>query len=248
MKKYPDNPVDEIPVLTAEQMIKVDRAMIEDYGITLIQMMENAGRSLAELARARFLGGKPQGKHVIVLAGRGGNGGGALVGARRLAAWGASVQVYLTYEAADFQGVPGKQLGILQQMQISTTPFARRVHDAIPTDADLVIDGVIGYGLTGAPRGQAAEMINWANAQVAPVLALDTPSGLDTTSGDVFEPVIVAAVTMTLALPKQGLLSRPEQVGELYLADISIPPELYKKTLGITVGPVFAESDIIRLD
>ena len=72
----------EIPQLTTEQMIEVDRAMVEDYHIELMQMMENAGRNLAHLARDRFLDGDPDGKSVVVLAGTGGNGGGALVAAR----------------------------------------------------------------------------------------------------------------------------------------------------------------------
>ena len=86
-----------------------------------------------------------------------------------------------------------------------------------------------------------------ANRQPAPILALDAPSGLDTATGEVFDPAINAAATLTLALPKQGLRTQREQVGELYLADISVPPALYEKTLGLEVGPLFAESDIIRL-
>lgn len=78
----------KIPFLTTDQMREVDRAMIEDYGIQLIQMMENAGRNLAELARRRFLNSRPSGQKVIVLAGTGGNGGGGLVCARRLHNWG----------------------------------------------------------------------------------------------------------------------------------------------------------------
>ena len=74
----------EIPWLDTEQMIEVDRAMMEDYRIDLVRMMENAGRCLAILARDRFLDGSPVGKRVTVPAGSGGNGGGALVAARRL--------------------------------------------------------------------------------------------------------------------------------------------------------------------
>ena len=73
-----------VPYLTTDQMRQVDRAMVEDYGISLMQMMENAGRNLAHLARHRFLGGDPRGHHVLVLAGPGGNGGGGLVCGRRL--------------------------------------------------------------------------------------------------------------------------------------------------------------------
>ena len=71
ISRYPDT----IPYLTTDQMIEVDRAMMEDYKIELIQMMENAGRNLASLARERFFGGNPVGHHVVVLAGSGGNGG-----------------------------------------------------------------------------------------------------------------------------------------------------------------------------
>ena len=78
-----DNWPKTIPTLTRDQMVEVDRSMIEDFGIELLQMMENAGRHLAHLTRDRFLGGDARDKAVTVLAGTGGNGGGALVAARR---------------------------------------------------------------------------------------------------------------------------------------------------------------------
>ncbi len=77
-----------VPFISTDQMGEVDRAMIEDYGISLVQMMENAGRNLAQLARQRFLDGEPSGRRILVLAGAGGNGGGGLVCARRLHNWG----------------------------------------------------------------------------------------------------------------------------------------------------------------
>jgi NAD(P)H-hydrate epimerase len=237
----------EAPDITTEQMVEVDRAMIEDYGIELIQMMENAGRNLAHLARERFFDGNPQGKQVIVLAGRGGNGGGAMVCARRLSNWGAFVSIYLTKEAQEYQGIPAQQLSILNRMQL---PISQSGSTALPSEsgiADLIVDGLIGYSLSGSPHGAAADMILWANEQSAPTLSLDTPSGLDTATGKVFDPVISATATLTLALPKQGLRTQREQVGELYLADISVPPALYEKALGLDIGPLFAESDVIRL-
>jgi NAD(P)H-hydrate epimerase len=89
MSKFPfQTTLDELPALTSAQMIEVDRAMVEDYHIELAQMMENAGHCLAKLARRRFLDGDPRGKRVTILAGSGGNGGGALVCARRLHTWG----------------------------------------------------------------------------------------------------------------------------------------------------------------
>src|SRR6266852_5623464 len=108
----------EVPSLTTEQMIEVDRAMMQDMRIELIQMMENAGRNLAHLARVRFFDGNPAGKHVVVLAGTGGNGGGALVCARRLHTWGALVQVVVTHSPANFTPIPAHQLDIVQRMNL----------------------------------------------------------------------------------------------------------------------------------
>ena len=82
------------------------------------------------------------------------------------------------------------------------------------------------------------------------MLALDVPSGIDTTSGTAFDPAIRATATMTLALPKVGLRAQGVEayVGELYLADISVPPSLYAEpALALEVGPLFAESEILRL-
>ena len=246
---------DNIPWLTAEQMIEVDRAMMEDYRIDLVRMMENAGRNLAHLARARFLDDDPRGKRVVVLAGTGGNGGGALVCARRLSNYGAQVQVVVTKPDAEFTPVAGQQLAILRRMGVpvglDTPPATRPTLDTPPAARPaLIIDGIIGYSLKGAPRGAAAELIRWANASGAPILALDAPSGVDTTTGAVFDPAIQATATMTLALPKEGLRAPgvAAQVGELYLADISVPPALYARpALELRVGPIFAQSDIVRL-
>jgi len=232
-----------LPTLTTAQMIEVDRAMIEDYHIELIQMMENAGRNFAELAR-RQMGGAVKGHSVAVLCGGGGNGGGGLVAARRLHNWGANVIVALTKPADEVRGVPAHQLDILQRMGIPRVESA-----ALLPPPSLILDAIIGYSLSGFPRGAAADLINWANMQTAPILSLDTPSGLDTTTGTPYEPSIRATATMTLALPKQGLLNpkSASYVGELYLADISVPPELYAQ-MGIAVPLLFAESDIIRIE
>lgn len=232
-----------IPTLTTAKMIEVDRAMLEDYHIELIQMMENAGRALAELSR-RWLGGAVKGHSVVILCGSGNNGGGGMTAARRLHNWGADVVVALTKSADELRGVPAHQLDILRRMKIPLLD-----HASLPPTPSLILDAIIGYSLSGPPRGAAAELIRWANIQTAPILSLDTPSGLDVTSGTAHDPTILATATLTLALPKQGLMT-PEAkkyVGELYLADISVPPELYAK-MGITVPPLFAESDIIRVE
>jgi NAD(P)H-hydrate epimerase len=234
-----------LPALTTAQMVEVDRAMIEDYHIELIQMMENAGRNLAHLARLRFLEGSPPGKRVAVLAGTGGNGGGALVAARRLHNWGAAVNVFITKPAPAFTPIPAHQLDSVQRLG---APVG--LPEDLPTAPpfDLILDGVIGYSLRGAPHGGASTLINWANSQSVPILALDAPSGLDAGTGRAYHPAIRAAATLTLALPKQGVLlaDTAGYVGELYLADIGVPPALYAG-LGLTVGPLFARADVVRL-
>jgi len=235
-----------IPAITTPQMIEVDRLAVEEYKIPLLQMMENAGRHLAELARARFLDGNTVGKHITFLAGTGGNGGGALVCARYLHNWGARVTVALTKPAGQYRGVPSQQLQGVQHLEIHLMEPG-----SIPEDpgTDLVVDGLIGYSLDGAPRGTAAELIRWANSQVAPILSLDIPSGLDATSGQAVEPTIRATATMTLALPKTGLLlpAALAYVGELYLADIGIPSALYQEAFGLVIPPLFADEAILRL-
>ncbi len=147
----------EIPWLNTEQMIEVDRSMMEDYRIDLVRMMENAGRCLAILARDRFLDGSPVGKRVTVLAGSGGsggNGGGALVAARRLHNWGAKVQVLLAQKADRITPIPGHQLDILSRMAVDIV-----VEPAVPPPGNapkVIVDGLIGYSLKGAPYGVPA--------------------------------------------------------------------------------------------
>ncbi len=239
----------KIPFLTTDQMREVDRLMIEEYGIELIQMMENAGRNLATAGRDLFLAGDPVGRRVAVLCGTGGNGGGGLVAARRLVGWGAEVTIWLTKEPDEYAGVPAHQLDILQKLDANI-----RVADRISTPqalrTDLILDAIIGYSLSGPPRGSAADLIQVANSDDAPVLALDAPSGVDTTTGQVHEPAVLATATLTLALPKAGLQTDEARayVGDLYLADIGVPPGLYgRPSLGLDVGPLFATQEIVRI-
>lgn len=237
----------KIPSLSTGQMREVDRLMIEEYGIALIQMMESAGRHLAHLARSRFLGGEALGCEVVVLAGTGGNGGGGLVCARWLSNWGARVTVLPSGSGERMGEVPRHQLAILERMGVTIRETGNAAD--IPP-AGLIVDALVGYSLRGAPRGATAALVRAANAHEAPILSLDVPSGVDSTTGQVYDPAIRASATMTLALPKEGL-SVPqtrEQVGELYLADIGVPPRLYARpSLGLEVGPIFAREEILRL-
>jgi len=232
----------EIPSLSRAQMVEVDRLMIEVYGIALIQMMENAGLRLAELAR-RLLGGKVAGKQVAVLCGTGGNGGGGMAATRHLSNWGANARAILAADPGSLRGAPAEQWRSLQALELIDAPATE------PSRPDLILNALIGYGLAGPPRGEPRRWIEWALAGQAPVLALDAPSGLDADSGEPASPTIRAAATMTLALPKIGLRQSQARpfVGALYLADIGVPPELYRH-LGLQVGPLFAQQAILRLD
>lgn len=228
-----------LPWLTTEQMRRVDELMIAHYGIALIQMMENAGHNLAEWT-LRLIGPRPR---VIVLAGSGNNGGGGMAAARHLHNRGADVCV-LHVGNRPLKEVPARQWRILEALGLTATPARMDL-----TAADCILDAMIGYGLRGSPRPEIAAWIRRANASGTPVLSLDAPSGLDTTSGQPADPCIRATATLTLALPKVGLRTATARpfVGQLWLADISVPPELYRQ-MGLHVPPVFEKDTIVCLE
>jgi NAD(P)H-hydrate epimerase len=232
----------KIPALSTEQIKEVDRLMVQQFGIELIQMMENAGRSLAELAR-RLTGGRVLGKSIIVLCGTGNNGGGGMVAARHLHNWGVQVQVVLIGDRAQLKKVPARQWKIIEKLGLNTIALDLK-------SADLILDALLGYGAQGDPRPPVSDWIERANASGVPILSLDSPSGLDTTTGEPGKPCVRAEATMTLALPKTGLLTSHARpfVGKLYLADIGVPPELYAApSLGFEVNTLFAEGAILQV-
>jgi NAD(P)H-hydrate epimerase len=232
------------PVVTAEQMAAVDRAMSGELSIDLRQIMETAGQAVARAARRRLLSGDPRGKRVIVLCGSGGNGGDGYVAARVLQGWGAYVAIVSARPPSELSGVAAQQCEIVRRCGVAVT-------DAVPapdTPADLIVDGLLGFSLRGAPGGAPALLIAWANAHPAPLLAIDLPSGLDGTSGIPFDPCIVADLTVTLGLVKTGLLqeSARSHVGFLVLADVGIPLAAYRAA-GINMPPIFARQEWIEI-
>lgn len=115
--------------------------------------------------------------------------------------------------------------------------------DGLPAlDPSLVIDAIVGYGLSGPPRGRVGEMIQWASETPARILSLDVPSGVDSTTGETPGVHVSADRTLTLALPKTGLVGA--QVGELWLADIGITAEVYRR-VGIVVSPETFEAGFL---
>ena len=245
-------PVKKLPVaITTEQMRAVDRLMIEDFRISLPQMMENAGRHLADLAWQmvnKDSRPKPPSK-ILVVCGTGNNGGGGMVAARYLSNWGCDVSIYLAGKTNRLKSTPAKQWETVKRLSLSIiAPEDAGLTDRL-NEAELIIDAILGYGVSGNPHGLAGAAINAIFASNrSRILALDTPSGLDTTSGIAGKPTVKASATITLALPKIGLIrpSARKYVGDLYVADIGVPPVLYKK-LNIKYPLIFNNQPIIRV-
>jgi len=240
------NIVGSLPTISAFQMAEIDRIMLQDLGVGPLQLMELAGHAVASFAREHMLQSDPHGKRIVVLAGTGGNGGDGLVAARLLTAWGAEVSVITTRAVEDHTGITLHQLGILQRWEI---PIADGSTDSPMTDADLVIDGVLGFSLEGDPRGTAAALIEAANNADTPILAIDLPSGLDATTGEIGSPCIRAATTLTLALAKTGLGADGANAvtGDLWLADIGVPAAAFTR-IGIPLSAlVFASRPFLHL-
>jgi NAD(P)H-hydrate epimerase len=229
----------EVPAVTAEQMREVDRIAMEETGPNLFQMMENAGRNLASVA-LDILGEPGTHSRILVLAGTGGNGGGGICAARHLANRGVDVTLCL----ADPSNL--SEVAQWQYRVFSATPGKVASASALACESfDLMIDALIGYNLTGAPRGVFAELIDWANAAGTKILALDVPSGLDSTTGATPGAAIGAHTTLTLALPKIGLMAGT--AGRLLLGDIGIPLETYRR-LHLSHVPPFGYRYVVPLD
>ncbi len=230
----------EVPWVSVEQMREVDRIMVEELEISLVRMMENAGRSLAQVAR-ELLGGDAAGHSIVVLAGPGGNGGGGLVAARHLTVAGARVAVAVSAPGERFAPVPAEQLAIARRLAIP-------IHEDLESlgEPELVIDALLGYSQRGTPYGRAAELISGSAGRR--VLALDVPSGLELETGELRTPHVVAETTMTLAAPKTALAipDAAEAVGRLLLADISVPALVYER-LGLAYETPFTRRPVVEL-
>jgi len=224
-----------VTAVTAEEMRAVDRVAVEDVGVDLLQMMENAGRTLAStLCEVR-----DSTERVVVLAGNGGNGGGGMAAARHLTNHQVHVKVVLDRNPAELEGAAAHQHGILEAMGVSIGVGA----ESVPEECGVVADAVIGYGLTGGVRGTPRELVEWTHDISAPIVSLDVPTGVDATSGEVLGKAVEPTRILTLALPKTGLAGTP---GNLELADISVPAAVYDR-LGIAYEPPFGSRYRIEL-
>ncbi len=217
-------------VLTAEQMQKVDAETIAG-GVPGLELMERAGAGVAKAILARH--GK-QGKAAIFV-GPGNNGGDGLVVARLLveAGWKCSIHLLKTTDltpgtAKNYQRLNKKSI---REFDASREDWPQRAPEDL-VDATILVDSIFGTGFKGAPRDRAAEMIALINitasARNIPIIAIDIPSGVDGTTGAVAGEAVRATETITIGVPKTGLLFYPgkEHVGELSIIDIGFPNEI----------------------
>lgn len=239
------------PVVSVSQMKRVDDLMLNDYGISLQQMMEMAGRNLADLTQTLYpvKATTKSPRRRVIVCGTGNNGGGGMVAARHLHNRGFPVFAVLAGSKDRLGSIPARRWETLKKIKVNTIEITSVDHPGIFSETDIIIDAIIGYGLTGKPYGIPAHIIKVLrklNSQS--VISLDIPSGLNADDGIVNRICVRASATMTLALPKKGLLLNEsrEYVGDLYLADIGVPYELYKE-MGLSFQTGFFSQPIIKL-
>ncbi|MEI6046126.1 MAG: NAD(P)H-hydrate epimerase [Chloroflexota bacterium] len=239
-----------IPTLTNEQMREVIRIMVEEFGLSHQIMMENVGRNLANLTR-RLLGGELLRHHVAVLVGAGHCGAAGLAAARFLHNAGADLTIILSRPPSDMSHLALHQYRILSRIGVAMTVQTQLPPLKILTSlrqAEITLDALIGGGLRGIPTGTEAFLIQALRQVGRPVLALDLPSGFPGDGGRPVGPFVRAEATLALALPRLGHVNAAAApfLGELYLADIGVPPMLYQR-LGFSVGSIFSVGEIIYL-
>ena len=227
----------DVTAVTAEEMQAVDRVAVEEVGLALLQMMENAGRALAR--HVRDVRGDAQ--DVVVVAGNGGNGGGGLACVRHLVNRGISVQVVTDRPPGELTGAAAHQYEILEEM---AAPVSTDLEYLSESEGVVVVDALIGYGLSGELRAPASDYVDAMNRHTGSVVSLDVPSGLDATTGETPGASVTPDRTLTLALPKTGLDAVD---GQLYLADIGIPATVYGR-LDIEYGNPFDDHDWVELE
>jgi ADP-dependent NAD(P)H-hydrate dehydratase / NAD(P)H-hydrate epimerase len=213
------------PVFTAAEMRALDARAIAELGISGTRLMENAGTGAARLIAREFA--PIRNARVLVLCGKGNNGGDGFVVARRLRARGARVQVFLVGRRRD---VTGDAAGALSRWRGRVTeiaddgalaPLGREL-----SRAHVVVDALLGTGLTGPARERMAHVIEAVNASGRPVASLDLPSGLGSDQGALLGPTVRARLTATFGGYKRSLLLHPgaSHAGSVCVIDIGIPP------------------------
>lgn len=210
--------------VSTAQIRQLDAAAIA-AGTPGYELMERAGLAVARCAASLLQ--RHGGRTVLLIAGKGNNGGDAIVAARHLAAAGMAPVLVLLGRREELSGDPAahfRQLtAAVQVIEAASADQLRQV--ATATDPAVVVDGVLGTGLTGEVREPHATAIRLINSLHRPTIAVDIPSGLDSDSGAVHGVAVQADITVTMGLPKIGLLqpSATDYVGRIEVADLGFP-------------------------
>ncbi len=217
MRSFPGPPL----CLYPEEMSAVDAAAIR-AGLPGAALMESAGRETAREIRRRW----PRPGRALVLVGGGNNGGDGLVVARHLAEAGWEVELRLFVDPDRLSGDAALQWRLVEPMDLPWRRIRDREEPLDPTGATLVVDALLGTGLKGDVREPMRSAIEAVGASAAPVVAVDTPSGLDGATGRVRGAASKATVTITYGFPKPGLLlaEGPAHVGRLVAVTLGYPP------------------------
>jgi len=210
-------------VVTAEQMREIDRVTIGQRGVPGAQLMERAGQAVTDDICERF---EPD--SAAVVAGKGNNAGDGFVVARLLTQRNVRVSVFLLANPEELHGDAKTMYEALpEQLQQVRIEDVSRLREALK-DFDLIVDAILGTGVQGPVHGLFGEAIEAINASRLPVLSVDIPSGLPTGGGPVEGPVVRAAHTVTMGLPKLGMLVHPgvEYTGTVTVAGLDFPEDL----------------------
>lgn len=215
-------------VVTAEEMREIDRLTIQQYGVPSLTLMERAGEAIAQAILDRF--GRLAKKGVLIVAGKGNNGGDGFVVARRLKQKRIACEVALLARKGDLSPDAAHNLRAFLKVKGKVTEIDAEhlalLERRLAKNA-LVVDAILGTGMKSEVRGWFAEAITLMNASGRPIVAVDIPSGLDTDKGTPLGVAVQAEMTVALAYPKLGEVIYPgvKFVGELAVADIGIAAE-----------------------
>lgn len=211
--------------VTAEEMQLIDKKAIFEFGIPSIVLMENAGRAAYLEARSMLSSLTPKSvkKKVLILCGKGNNGGDGLVVSRYLANDGIDVSVYMLCEEKRLKKDPLINFNILRNMDINMSCIRGEVRDI--SKHDLIIDAIFGTGFKGNPDEFTSKIINQINQSNVPILSIDVPSGLNATTGSCQGACIKATRTISFGLPKTGFYKEngPSCTGEAIIENIGLP-------------------------
>ena len=218
-------------VVSVREMEEIDQAAIHTLGIPRLLLMEHAGLAVARAARV-LLENPQQAQDLVVCCGLGYNGGDGFCAAWHLAQWGYRPSLVLLGALHQLKEEPATYARILQALQIPMRAVTS-LDELAPLQTwvsrcRLIIDALLGLGLTGPVRPLYAKVIELINQAHKPVVCVDVPSGLNADTGLPQGCAVKATVTVTFGLPKQGffLEEGPAYVGDLVIDDIGMPPTL----------------------